>query len=382
MLNILTGRAGSGKSRAVFRRMAAEGAARPQILLVPEQASFETERRFCRGERQPGGGLWGGPLLHPAGEPGSSPRQGAGPGRLLDEGGRLLAMYAALQGVQGRLTVYAMPSRRPSSWTALLTTLDELRCCCVHRGTAGPHRGGDRGPGRGKAPGPGADLRGLRGHDRPGPPGPRDRLTRLAEALRSCPFFRGKDVYLDGFTDFTLQQSLVLEEILRQAHTVTLALTCGEGEGAVFAPARRTVAQLKRLAARVGCPVGEEALPGAAQGRTSPWPGWRLTSSTQPPAPYPGPWDGSVTVARLPSPREEAAWAAGEIQALVRSGRYRYRDIAVAARSLEPYWEGLEEAFRQYGVPLFQAQRTDILQKPIFTLITAALEAVTGGLCL
>ena len=48
MLYLLTGRTGSGKTREVFRRMAAEGSRRPQLFLVPEQASFETERRFCR----------------------------------------------------------------------------------------------------------------------------------------------------------------------------------------------------------------------------------------------------------------------------------------------------------------------------------------------
>lgn len=378
MLNILTGRAGSGKSRAVFRRMAAEGAARPQILLVPEQASFETERRFCR-ENGNRAGAYGEVLSFTRLESRVLSQAGGGARPVLDEGGRLLAMYAALQGVQGRLTVYAMPSRRPEFLDSLLTTLDELKSCCVtgeQLARIGEETEGLDGE---KLRDLGLIFGAYEAMTARGPLDPRDRLTRLAEALRSCPFFRGKDVYLDGFTDFTPQQSLVLEEILRQAHTVTLALTCGEGEGAVFAPARRTVAQLKRLAARVGCPVGEEALPGAAQGRTQPL-AWLEAHLFHPaPAPYPGPWDGSVTVARLPSPREEAAWAAGEIQALVRSGRYRYRDIAVAARSLEPYWEGLEEAFRQYGVPLFQAQRTDILQKPIFTLITAALEAVTGG---
>ena len=32
--------------------------------------------------------------------------------------------------------------------------------------------------------------------------------------------------------------------------------------------------------------------------------------------------------------------------------------------------------------PLFQADKTDLLQKPLFTLITAALDAVNGGLSL
>lgn len=46
---------------------------------------------------------------------------------------------------------------------------------------------------------------------------------------------------------------------------------------------------------------------------------------------------------------------------------------------MDGYWEQLEDSFAQYNIPLFQADKTDILQKPIFTLITAALDSVTGG---
>lgn len=46
---------------------------------------------------------------------------------------------------------------------------------------------------------------------------------------------------------------------------------------------------------------------------------------------------------------------------------------------MDPYWEQLEGVFAQYDIPLFQADKTDLLQKPLFTLITAALDAVNGG---
>lgn len=46
---------------------------------------------------------------------------------------------------------------------------------------------------------------------------PRDRLTRTAEKLKDCPWAAGRDLWLDGFTDFTPQQIEVLSRLLEQA---------------------------------------------------------------------------------------------------------------------------------------------------------------------
>ena len=112
MLRILTGRAGSGKTTEIFRRMAAEGQLRKQILLVPEQASFETEQRFCR-ENGNRAGVYGEVLSFTRLENRVLTLAGGVAQPMLDEGGRLLTMYAALRSVSAHLTVYAMPSRRP-----------------------------------------------------------------------------------------------------------------------------------------------------------------------------------------------------------------------------------------------------------------------------
>ena len=130
MLRILTGRAGSGKTTEIFRRMAAEGQQRKQILLVPEQASFETEQRFCR-ENGNRAGVYGEVLSFTRLENRVLTLAGGVAQPVLDEGGRLLTMYAALRSVSTHLTVYAMPSRRPEFLGSLLTTMDELKSCCV-----------------------------------------------------------------------------------------------------------------------------------------------------------------------------------------------------------------------------------------------------------
>lgn len=380
MLHIITGRAGCGKTRAVLARMKQEGQARRQLLLVPEQASFETEQRFCR-ENGNQAGLYGEVLSFTRLENRGLSLAGGGARTVLDEGGRLLVMYAALRSVSGNLSVYAMPSRKPEFLTSLLTTMDELKSCCVTGAQLAQVGEETEGMDGDKLRDLGLIFGAYEAMTARGSLDPRDRLTRLAEKLKDAPLLQGQDIYLDGFTDFTPQQGLVVEQLLRQAHSVTVTLTWGDqpGEEGIFAPAVRTIARLKALAARLHCPVQEETLTGWDGGRTAPLAYLEKNLFARPLRPYEGPWDGSLFVGRCATPREEVQWAAGEIRALLQRGDLRCRDIAVTARSLDRYWEDLEDIFAQYDIPLFQSEMEDILQKPIFTLITAAMDAVNGG---
>ena len=121
MFKLLLGRAGSGKTTAVLDRMCQAGRERPQVLLVPEQQSHETERALCAA---------GGPQASLYAEVLSFSRlssrifqMAGGLGvEELEPGGRLLLMYRAVQNASPKLTVYSRPSRRPSFLTALLAT--------------------------------------------------------------------------------------------------------------------------------------------------------------------------------------------------------------------------------------------------------------------
>ena len=139
MLNLLLGRAGSGKTTAVLRRIGESGGARPQVLVVPEQHSHDMERHLC---------AIGGNQVSRYAEVLSFTRMagrvftvtGGLAAPTLDAGGRLLLMYAALQAVAGELKVYGRPSRKPEFLSGLIATVDELKSCCVtpgHLWTAG-----------------------------------------------------------------------------------------------------------------------------------------------------------------------------------------------------------------------------------------------------
>ena len=252
MLRLMIGRAGCGKTTELLRRLVEAGKSRPQILLVPEQQSHEMERALCRAGGD-GASLYGEVLSFSRlanriflaaggmGEP------------ELDQGGRVLLMHQAVQAAAGGLRVYARPSRKPAFLTALLATLDELKSGCVapeqlrKAGEEAEGPDGDKLRDLGLICGTYDALAAQIAWD------PRDRLTRAADKLKETPWAEGMDVWLDGFTDFTPQQLQLLRLLLRQAHSVTAALTCdhledNEGGTGIFSPARRTGASLLRLA--------------------------------------------------------------------------------------------------------------------------------------
>lgn len=382
MLHLLLGRSGTGKTDALFQAIARPAEGRPQILIVPEQHSHDSERRLC-AQVGPGASLFAEVLSFTrlAGRVFDATGGAATP--TLDAGGRLLLMYAALRQVSDQLTVYRRPSRKPAFLNGLISTVDELKSCRISAQAlweAGEEAGG----------GEGDKLRDIallfgayealtqrQGAD------PRDRLTRLSAALRKSGWARGKDFYLDGFTDFTPQEREVLSVLLAQAHQVTVALTCDhleetEGGGGIFSPARRTARQLLRLAEEAHVPAQVEVREKMTRPRVPTLAAVEERLFSPNPVPVEGDGEG-LTLYAARSSASEVEWAAGEILRLVREKGYRFREIAVTARSMDDYGPLMETIFPRYGVPVFLGQMSDILQKPVLSLITSALAAAAGG---
>jgi len=382
MLKLILGRAGSGKTTKVLERICQNGQARPQVLMVPEQQSHEAERALCR---------MGGDGVSRYAEVLSFSRlanrvfQTAGGlgEEELDAGGRLLLMYRAVQSLSHQLTVYRRPSRRPAFLQSLLATVDELKSGCVPPEllvTVGQETGGAEGE---KLRDLGLICGAYQALSAQTALDPRDRLSRAAEKLKDCHWAGGKDLWLDGFTDFTPQQGEVLRRLMVQCESMIVTLTCDhleedeDGTG-IFSPARRTAAALLRLAKLEGIPCEVEHLAGDCVGKTEPL---RFLEKNLFAQNMEAPVDcgGSVALFRANNPRSEVEWAAARILRLVREEGFRFRDIGVVARNYGAYRDLVESVFPRYGIPVFSSAMTDILEKPVLALVTAALDTVAGG---
>lgn len=212
---------------------------------------------------------------------------------------------------------------------------------------------------------------------------PRDRLTRTAEKLKDCPWAAGRDLWLDGFTDFTPQQIEVLSRLLEQAHSVTVTLTCDhleedEGGPASSPPPGRTAAQLLRAARERRVPSQVEHLAAEGGGRAADLDFLEKALFAHAPGLEREP-EGAVELFAARTPRGEVEWTAARILELVRREGLRFRDIGVVARSYRTYQDLVESVFARYGVPVFSSSMSEILDKPVLALVTGALDTVAGG---
>ena len=70
---------------------------------------------------------------------------------------------------------------------------------------------------------------------------------------------------------------------------------------------------------------------------------------------------------------------AADIRALAAAGKCRYRDITVAARNMADYEGIIETVFERYQIPVYLSRRSDMLEKPVWSLVTGVLSAIENG---
>lgn len=372
MLTLLYARAGHESRRELLERMG-RSTARRRLLIVPEQYSHESERDMCRvlgnGASRECEVL---SFTRLAGRVADAAGGGAAP--VLDAGGRMLLMYAALRQMADTLSLYRSPSRKPAFLTGLLATVDECRSYRIRPADlidAGEELGGQQGDKLrdiGLIYGAYEELTAHAAAD------PRSRLDRLAQQLEDTRWAEDMEVFVHGFTDFTPQEERVLETLATQCGlTVALVRDSRPDADDIFEPAARASRRLLRLAKENRIAAKEEVLDRPCEGDAS-----LRFAERHLFGPLPEPWQGecAVTCVSAADRRLEVEWAAAEILRLLREEDYRCRDIAVCARQWEHYGELVDSVFRQYGIPVFRSVMEDVLQKPVLALVTSALAAV------
>lgn len=344
------------------------------ILLVPEQFSHDYEGRLCRAlgdtASRHGEVLSFSRLANRV-----FSRYGGLAVPTLDGGGRLLAMAAAVQQLRPRLKSYAAAGGKPEFLTSLITAVDEFKSCRITAPMLRAAAGEAEGLLAQKAEELALLLEGYNaicdgfGQD------PRDRMTKLLELLELGDFGESHRFYIDGFSDFTAQETEIIRYLMEVSPQVTVCLTADRigTDTPGMELAGETAGILLRHAARTGT---------AYQILTPPCAGLTLPETLAPAllsgtlAPN-GEYRRGATAHRLSDVQAECAFVAAKIRELGQRG-VRYRDMGIVMSDPIRYTPVLRRLMRRYNIPAYFAGTEEILHKSVVHTILTALEAVTG----
>ncbi len=380
MLQLILGRAGTGKTRRVLD-MASSYPLGQAVVVVPEQFTMETEKRLLEAmqtEALPASAVtsFSSMATQYHATYGKS-------GTYITELGRYVLMNRSLTAQNHALTVYAGRVTR-SLTEAFLSVASELKTSRLLPETLMEQGEKQKGTPLGdKLHDISLVLSDYQARLDGGYLDSLDDLTKLAGGIREHGLYRGKTVFIDGFHNFSAQEEDVIAALLTQADKVVVALPCSgvtdmgeEPDGPIFENVREEARRLIGIAGRLQISV--EPPIRLKENKRAKKTSLRVleTDIIR--------WDkeekdcegvGLYTACNV---ADEVLLLASRIGRDVRESGCRYRDCAVIARSLNDYKVLLPDTFRRAGIPFYMDTRIDITVFPLITLLLTALQSAAG----
>lgn len=210
-----------------------------------------------------------------------------------------------------------------------------------------------------------------------------DMLTSLAARLEQCEYFKDSYIYIDEFTGFTPNQYGVLKVLLKQAKEVYISLTIDSltqftySKNDAFSRTKYTFEKLYKIAAEEGVKIhtninlntedvkrfkDNEELQHLEKYYHA-YPYRKYEKETK-----------HIKIKEFNNLYDEVEQVAKDIIHLVRDKKVRYKDITVATRDLNRYDFLVKSIFKEYEIPNFIDVKREAKNNPIIVLILSALE--------
>lgn len=389
-LRFIIGRAGSGKTALcldeVCRALREDPCGPPIIILVPEQATFQTEHALVSILDPPG--FMRAHVLSFKRLAGRVLQElGGGARRDIGELGKLMVLRSLVLQKSGELSIFAKGSEKYGFAGCLAATLSELAMYRVTpedleaRATALEEDGLGETPLALKLRDLAVIAQAYRVYLGDKFQDPDDHLSLAAAKIADSTLTKDALVWVDGFRGFTPQEYSVLEALLSSARRVSVALCLDPTDFRrtprdtdLFRPTMETCNGLIALAGKLGVQVEKPVTLGAAS-CSAPLRHLESEFGSRRPAPFDGDPSG-VRLVAASNPRAEVEAAAREILRLAREEGMRFREIGVIVADLEAYHDLVHPIFTDHGIPFFIDRRRPVGHHPLVELVRSALDVV------
>lgn len=432
-LTFIIGRSGSGKSTYILDSIRKELIANPQgppiVLLVPEQATFQMEHALVKTE-----GLHGllraqvlsfrrlaYRVMQETGGTALTP---------INEEGKKMLLYKILQRRKTELPLFSSAAEQFGFIEKLNKLFDEMKRYRIQAADIDEHLsylGGSSQPLlSAKLKDIGSVLHEfeseLANHYLDG----EDVLMRLAEHVPESTYVKEAAIWIDSFHGFTPQELSVLASLLLHAKEVKLALTLDrpyeQGETPhelnLFHPTATTYCKVREMAETLAVPMGELVWLRAQDGmrlprarhvaelahleqhfeRPIPWKGGHAHPASLSAAMSECDASGSNGADLLPVAKQAAMRAnadairihaavnrRAEVEACaadmlhhVRTGKARWRDMAVMVRNIGNYAEIIKTVFQDAKIPYFMDHKRGVLHHPFAEMTRSLFDIILG----
>lgn len=382
MLYLIKGRAASGKTR-LLRDKISETVKNTQskpLLIIPEQFSFETEKAMLKhlgAKKLKKVDIFSFSRLAFFYLKNTEAFSKAIP----DDGVRSAVMSEALVQLEGRLNIFSSCRSNSTALSSLVDFCKELKYCCIDSEEL-------------KAK---TELLGecylkekLSEIDIINETynaliaqsyfDDTDAVKLLSELACEDGLFRNRTVFIDGFRAFSKQELECFSVMLSQADSVYITLCADEvyKKYSPFEYIKQFEKQLRSSAAEhsvrveeIICRQSESAFP---QGIFALEKNIFARSNE-----VCVPQDGSIEIAECLDSDDEVRFVASTVKKLLRTGKYRCRDIAIIERTNGTYKNKLVAALKRLDIPVFDDSRRSLSFETLFVYINAVLSCISAG---
>lgn len=292
----------------------------------------------------------------------------------LDNGGRIVAMAAALRQLHSKLKTYAAIETKPEFLSGILDMVDEFKRCTVTSADLMLASEKTDGLLAQKLEELSLILESYNAICTQGKRDPRDLMDWLLEQLEDSDFASCHTFYFDGFPDYSRQHMDILQHIISNSCNVVISVTCdAPGSDALsFEKAGQTAKDILRYARNnsieyqiVSQPAGDSVLNGVCnllyQGEL-----------------HKGSAASCLQVYHTENLRAECDAAVERIVTLVNQG-CRYRDISLVCTDLNKYDYMLQAVAHRAHIPLYVAGTESVLDNNAIQSVLAAVDAALSG---
>lgn len=214
---------------------------------------------------------------------------------------------------------------------------------------------------------------------------PFDTLTRLYETLGEYKFFENKTIVIDGFYSFSRQELKIIERMISQAKDVFVTVCTDkifasfDEDYDVFSYPRKTAKQVIDIAKR----YNKEVKAIEAQNKDKKvseeikflekniFRAEKEINENE---------TKDIEIISAKNIESECKFVALTVKKLLREGKVRSRDIAIVSRDGGEYDTEIKDALKKYSVEVFSDKLQPVKIQPLCTYILGALEIAAFGL--